>query len=113
MIYLPLMLFAVVGLAILLRPWPFFRVSKEWIAGQEMPANRNVALDFGKWVERQAAARGLSVRGVARPVPLECPKCHKNSNYFVYPDELCERCWRATLQPVSTPVNSNGAQSQQ
>lgn len=112
MIFVPLMIAAVVGLAILLRPWPLFRAEEDSCAAHESPAYRNVALDFGKWVERQARARGLSVRGVARPVPLECPKCHKASNYFVYPDELCERCWRATLKPESTPANSNGAQSQ-
>jgi uncharacterized OB-fold protein len=57
-------------------------------------------------VQCQALARGLHVRGVARPVPIDCPKCHKASNYFVYPDELCERCWRATLKPISTPVKN-------
>jgi uncharacterized OB-fold protein len=49
----------------------------------------------------------LNVRGVARPVPLECKKCGKSSNYFVYPDEVCERCWRATLKPVSTPAKEH------
>ena len=49
----------------------------------------------------------LNVRGVARPVPLECKKCGKSSNYFVYPDEVCERCWRATLKPISTPAKEH------
>jgi hypothetical protein len=89
----------VVGLAILLRPWPFF-ISPEDSHPYE---DRNVAVEFVKWVERQALARGLNVRGVARPVPLECKKCGKSSNYFVYPDEVCERCWRASLKPVSRP----------
>jgi hypothetical protein len=107
MIFVPLIVIGAIGLAILLRPWPLFREAEDSSAKQDAPAYRNVALEFGKWVESQARARGLSVRGVARPVPLECPKCHKTSNYFVYPDELCERCWRATLKPVPTPVNSN------
>jgi hypothetical protein len=90
----------VVGVALLLRPWPFFLPPEE----PDSYHDRNVAVEFVKWVERQARARGLSVRGVARPVPLECKKCGKSSNYFVYPDEVCERCWRATLKPVSTPA---------
>src|ERR1700674_1394806 len=94
---------AVVGVALLLRPWPFFLTPEE-----SHPYNdRNVAREFGKWVERQALARGLNVRGVARPVPIECPHCRKASNYFVYPDELCERCWRATLKPLPTPVKNS------
>lgn len=109
MIYVPLIVIGAIGLAILLRPWPLFGKNEESSDTQDSRAHRNVALDFGKWVERQARVRGLSVRGVARPVPLECPKCHKPSNYFVYPDELCERCWHATLKPVSTPINSNRA----
>ena len=112
MIFLPLMIAAVVGLAILLRPWPLFRSVNDADQSAGSPTQRNVALDFGTWVERQARARGLSVRGVARPVSLECPKCHKTSNYFVYPDELCERCWGATLEPLSRPANSSRAQSQ-
>lgn len=90
---------AVSGLAQLLRPWPFFRTPEEPDAYRD----RNVAVEFVKWVERQALARGLNVRGVARPVALECKKCGKSSNYFVYPDEVCERCWRASLKPTSTP----------
>jgi hypothetical protein len=89
----------VVGLALLLRPWPFFLTLEE----SDSYRDRNVAVEFVKWVERQALARGLNVRGVARPVALECKKCGKASNYFVYPDEVCERCWRASLKPVSTP----------
>ena len=87
----------VVGLVLLLRPWPFFVAPEESRSYPE----RNVAAEFGKWVERQARARGLSVRGVARPIPLECPKCGRSSNYFVYPDEVCERCWRASLKTAS------------
>jgi hypothetical protein len=100
-----LMLFAlvlfvgIVGLGLLLRPWPFFLPTEE----TDNYRDRNVAVEFVKWVERQAVARGLNVRGVARPVPLECKKCGKSSNYFVYPDEVCERCWRASLKPVTTP----------
>lgn len=90
----------IVGLALLLRPWPFFLKPED----SESYRDRNVAVEFVLWVERQARARGLRVRGVARPVPLECKKCGKSSNYFVYPDEVCERCWRATLKPVSTPA---------
>lgn len=94
---------AIVGLARLLRPWPFYVDSEE---SKPYPSG-NVAGEFGKWVERQARARGLSVRGVARPVPLECPKCGKSSNYFVYPDEVCERCWRASLKPESVPAKEH------
>jgi hypothetical protein len=107
MIFLPLILLAVVGVAIWLRPWPFFLASDESGAPNEHTSVRNVAGEFGKWVERQALARGLNVRGVARPVPLLCPKCRKTSNYFVYPDEVCERCWRASLKPIPTPVKGN------
>jgi hypothetical protein len=94
----------VVGVALLLRPWPFFLPPDE----ESHPYHdRNVAVEFVKWVERQAMARGLNVRGVARPVPLECKKCGKSSNYFVYPDEVCERCWRATLKPIVTPAKEH------
>src|SRR5579864_4929435 len=93
----------VVGLALLVRPWPFFLPREESHPYHDV----NVAVEFVKWVERQAHARGLSVRGVARPVPLECKRCGKSSNYFVYPDEVCERCWRATLKPVSTPAKEH------
>ncbi|MGH9681102.1 MAG: hypothetical protein ACRD4Y_14235 [Candidatus Acidiferrales bacterium] len=107
MIFVPLMILAAIGLAILLRPWPLYKTTAESDSDNEITVEHNLALEFGKWVERQARARGLSVRGVARPVPLVCPKCGKSSNYFVYPDELCERCWCATLKPLSTPVESN------
>jgi hypothetical protein len=107
MIFVPLIIVGAVGLAILLRPWPLYLTPRESHPSNELTTESNIALEFGKWVDRQARARGLSVRGVARPVPLECPKCRKASNYFVYPDELCERCWSATLKPVSTPINSN------
>lgn len=93
----------IVGVALLLRPWPFFLPPEE----PDSYHDRNVAVEFVKWVERQALTRGLSVRGVARPVPLECKKCGKCSNYFVYPDEICERCWRATLKPVPTPAKEH------
>jgi hypothetical protein len=96
-----------VGLIILMRPWPFF-IPPEYSQGSNGEVtNRNIAREFGKWVERQARARGLSVRGFARDVPIECPKCNKASNYFVYPDEVCERCWRATLKPISRPIKGN------
>lgn len=97
-----LVVLLVVGLALLFGPWPFFTPEE----AHPYP-DRNVAVEFAKWVERQALARGLNVRGVARPVPLECKKCGKSSNYFVYPDEVCERCWRATLKPVSMPAKEH------
>ena len=106
MFFIPLMVVGAVGLAMLMRPWPFFAPREEPQDGQPRPSERNVAGEFGKWVQCQALARGLHVRGVARPVPIECPKCRKASNYFVYPDELCERCWRATLKPISTPIKN-------
>jgi len=93
----------VVGVALLLRPWPFFLPPEE----SDSYHDRNVAVEFVLWVERQALTRGLNLRGVARPVPLECKKCGKSSNYFVYPDEVCERCWCATLKPVSTPAKEH------
>jgi len=96
-----------VALAFWMRPWPLFLKQDESAELDEYRSDRNVAWEFGKWVERQARARGLSVRGVARSVPIECPKCHKTSNYFVYPDELCERCWRASLKPLPTPLKGN------
>lgn len=104
MVFVPLVILAAIGVAVLLRPWPFFLPREtSQISGHQMNVP-HFAVEFCKWVERQARMRGLSVRGVARPVPIECPKCHKSSNYFVYPDELCERCWQATLKPLSTPV---------
>ncbi len=109
MFFVPLMIIGVVGLVVLLRPWPLFMIApdKSQRAPDEQAAQRNVAWEFAKWVEHQARARGLSVRGVARPVSLECRKCRKSSNYFVYPDDVCERCWRAGLKPVATPVKHN------
>jgi hypothetical protein len=107
MLLVTLIILAVLGLAIWLRPWPLFIASGEPLPPNGQPVQRNITGEFGKWVERQALARGLSVRGVARPIPLECPKCRKPSNYFVYPDELCERCWSASLKPITTPAKSN------
>jgi len=107
MAFVPLAIVIAVGLALWLRPWPLFLGQDEPRAEEEQVSGRNVALDFGKWVERQARARGLNVRGFARSVPIECPKCHKASNYFVYPDEVCERCWKASLRPVQTPVKGD------
>lgn len=92
-----ILLVAILGLAgmiALLRPWPFFRTGKK--PGE--PRDWQLGAEFGKWVERQAAAHGLQARGVARLVALECPRCRKNSNYFVYPDEICEACWRASVK---------------
>jgi len=103
MIVVPVIILAVVGVALLLRPWPFFLPTEQ----SHQYIERNVAVEFVKWVERQARARGLAVRGVARAVSLECRKCGKPSNYFVYPDEICERCWRNSLKPVSTPANEH------
>ena len=90
----------IAAVTVLLRPWPFFLTPKQARVLRE----RNMAAEFGKWVQRRASAHGLNARGVARPVPVECPKCGKPSNYFVYPDELCERCWRASLPQQSTPA---------
>jgi len=107
MVFVPLVIAMVVGLALWMRPWPLFLSSDELSDASGQTSDRNVAWEFGKWVERQARERGLSVRGVARCVPIECPQCHKSSNYFVYPDELCERCWQATLKPLPTPLKGN------
>jgi hypothetical protein len=104
MFFVPLIVLAAVGLVFWLRPWPFFMAPDESRPVNGQVPECVVARGFVQWVERQARARGLSVRGVARPVPLECPKCRKTSNYFVYPDEVCERCWRATLKPLQTPA---------
>jgi hypothetical protein len=101
------MILLAVGLGLWLRPWPLFPGSAASDDPSEPANQQNVAAAFVKWVECHARARGLSVRGVARPVPIECPECHKASNYFVYPDELCERCWRATLKPLPTPAKHN------
>jgi hypothetical protein len=40
-------------------------------------------------------------------VPLKCPKYGKSSKYFVYPDELCERCWRASLRRAPAPTEQH------
>jgi hypothetical protein len=69
------------GMVILLRPWPFFLTPEQ---SRELN-ERNAAAEFGKWVEMRASAYGLNARGVARPVPLD-------------PDEVCDRCWRASLR---------------
>jgi hypothetical protein len=108
-VFLPLMVLLAIGLALWLRPWPLFLKYSESDRPPEHANERNIAAAFGKWVEVQARARGLSVRGVARSVPIECPQCHKASNYFVYPDELCERCWRASLKPIAVPAKNNRA----
>ena len=94
MLLLPLGILAAVGLVILLRPWPFFIPTEESQGSNGEVSNRNIALAFAKWVERQARARGLNVRGFARDVPIECPKCHKTSNYFVY-------------KPISKPIEGD------
>src|ERR1700681_580903 len=107
MVFVPLMIVSVIGLLVLLRPWPLFIAPDESRALNDQAAERNVAWEFAKWVERQASARGLSVRGVARPLPFECRKCRKASNYFVYPDDVCERCWHAGLTPISRPANDS------
>jgi hypothetical protein len=97
MILALVLLLGIIGMALLLRPWPFFLAPDE----TQSYRDRNVAVEFVLWVEKQARARGLSVRGVARPISLECKKCGKSSNYFVYPDEVCERCWQASLKPIT------------
>ena len=75
MVFVPLMIAIAVGLALWLRPWPLFLAPDEPGDRGAETSSRNVAREFGKWVERQARARGLNVRGVARAVPIECPKC--------------------------------------
>src|ERR1700685_3728749 len=106
MFFVPLVIVGAIGLAVLLRPWPLFPARDDSGEPNSELTERNGARVFGKWVQCQALARGLKVRGVARPIPIECPKCRKASNYFVYPDELCERCWRATLKPLHTPIKN-------
>ena len=78
------------------RPWPIFPSPRQ----ADSSGDRNVAVEFAQWVERRARQQGLSVRGVARRVSLKCPRCGENSNYFVYPDGVCERCWRSNLKPM-------------
>jgi hypothetical protein len=103
MILAAIVILGIVGMAFLLRPWPFFVNTDE----PDSYRDRSVAVEFVLWVEKQARARGLRVRGVARPISLECKKCGKSSNYFVYPDEVCERCWRATLKPVANAAKEH------
>lgn len=102
MIPITLMIVAAVALAAWLRPWPLFPASR----GLDVSNEREVTPDFAQWVERRARGRGLNVRGVARRVPVKCPKCGENSNYFVYPDEACERCWLLSLKPEPTSRES-------
>jgi hypothetical protein len=97
MILALVVILGIVGMALLLRPWPFFLNADE----SDSYRDRSVAMEFVLWVEKQARERGLSVRGVARPISLECKKCGRSSNYFVYPDEVCEICWSATLKPLA------------
>ena len=104
MIFVPVMIVAAVVLAIWFRPWPLFPEAESSGA----PNERNVTAEFAQWVERRARARGLNVRGVARSVRLRCPKCGESSNYFVYPDEVCESCWRSSLKPAP-PTSSTEA----
>jgi hypothetical protein len=92
---------AAVGLATLLRPWPLFPT----VTPQEAVKEQNVGKEFAQWVAGKARVRGLNVRGVARQISLECPKCRRSSNYFVYPDEICERCWSARLKADSLPTS--------
>jgi hypothetical protein len=94
-----------VGMLLLLRPWPLFPANNPVSCGLK---GKNVAAEFGKWVQYRAKRHGLNVWGVARAVALECPRCGKSSNYFVYPDELCESCWRANLNKLSTPAGQPG-----
>ncbi len=94
---LPVIIVVGLAMAALLRPWPLFPPDNS-----EVLDNRTVA-PFFTWLERLAKRRGLKVRGVALSLPEKCPKCAKESNYFVYPDEICERCWSTSLQPKSSP----------
>ena len=96
----------VAGTVVLLRPWPFFLTSEKPAALHEW----QLGADFGKWVEMRASALGLHVRGVARLVALDCPRCKKDSNYFVYPDEICDRCWRASVTPDVAAAERNRIQ---
>ena len=98
------MLILMAVLFVILRPWPFFSKRQHSRTLNE----RSIAKEFGNWVEHRAKAHGVNARGVARPIPLECPRCGKSSNYFVYPDELCERCWRSNLRQISAPAEQTG-----
>jgi len=47
------------------------------------------------------------VRGVARLVPLKCPRCGKSSKYFVYADELLSVAGEpASDRPLRLPGSS-------
>jgi len=96
----------VAGMVVLLRPWPFFLTSEKPDALNEW----QLGAEFGKWVAMRASALGLRVRGVARLVALECPRCKRYSNYFVYPDEICDRCWRASIEQGVAPAEQHRLQ---
>ena len=106
MVTLVVAILIVAGMVVLLRPWPFFLTSEKPGALNE----RQLGAEFGKWVEMRASALGLHVRGVARPVALECPRCRKYSHYFVYPDEICDRCWRASVERGVAPAEQHRLQ---
>lgn len=103
MVLVFLVISAAAILALWCRPWPLFPASQRTGPSNE----RNVAVEFTQWVERRARTRGLNVRGVARRVSLKCPRCGEDSNYFVYPDGVCERCWRSSLK--LPPIGREGA----
>src|SRR5258706_15769910 len=96
MVFVPLIIAIVVGLALWLRPRHLFLASDE--SRDPRTSDRSIAWEFGKWGERKERARGLNVRAVSRSMPIVCPKCGKAPNYFVYPDEVCERYCRASLK---------------
>jgi hypothetical protein len=73
MVFVPLTIVIAVGLALWLRPWPLFLAPDESSTPKEQGSGRNVAWEFGKWVERQARARGLNVRGWPGPCQLNAP----------------------------------------
>jgi hypothetical protein len=95
MVILLVVLIIMTAMVILLRPWPFFLTPEQSRALKV----RNMTAEFSKWVERNAEARGLKARGITRELTVECPNCGEPSNCFVYPDEVCERCWSANLPP--------------
>ena len=90
------LIIVVAVLALWFRPWPLFPARKQL---NDALGEQNVAVEFTQWVQKRARERGLNVRGVARRIPLKCPRCGGSSNYFVYPDDVCERCWRSSLKP--------------
>jgi hypothetical protein len=70
MILAPVLILGIVGLALLLRPWPFFLTAEE----SHPYHDRNVAVEFVKWVERQALARGGQGRRLgSRPQRVRPP----------------------------------------